>query len=225
MLDFGISKRLCPTSADEMSLGGRFKGTIRYASMACHRCQELGPRDDCESWLYMMVDLVSPMSLPWRNAKNRNDVLQIKEEVRGEKLSLFLCGLKCKDGVVKIMRYIDNLKGTDEVDYSFLLETVEQDAKRAKCDISAPYDWEFSSQEVVELIPCAEQVSWMRATVTQRTQTDEASSLRGTGLHRTQANEEACLLGLQPHRTQSEDGLTCQFGIVTNKTQSDEVIG
>ncbi|EPB69182.1 hypothetical protein ANCCEY_11732 [Ancylostoma ceylanicum] len=144
MLDFGISKRLCPTSADEMSLGGRFKGTIRYASMACHRCQELGPRDDCESWLYMMVDLVSPMSLPWRNAKNRNDVLQIKEEVRGEKLSLFLCGLKCKDGVVKIMRYIDNLKGTDEVDYSFLLETVEQDAKRAKCDISAPYDWEFS---------------------------------------------------------------------------------
>ncbi|RCN44256.1 hypothetical protein ANCCAN_09774 [Ancylostoma caninum] len=65
MLDFGISKRLSPASAEEMSRGGRFKGslqgTIRYASIACHQCQELGPRDDCESWLYMMVDLISPM--------------------------------------------------------------------------------------------------------------------------------------------------------------------
>ncbi|KAK6750888.1 hypothetical protein RB195_002700 [Necator americanus] len=153
MLDFGLSKNLRPEIDEEVSQAHRFKGTIRYASLACHKCEDMGPRDDCESWFYMMVDFVSPLSLPWRNAKNRRSVLRMKEEIHRDKMDWLLCGLKCKRSFAKIIKYIDGLKTMDPVDYTFLLKSVEEGAKEAKCDLSAPYDWEITSQEVVESLP------------------------------------------------------------------------
>uniref|UniRef100_A0A914YEY9 Protein kinase domain-containing protein n=1 Tax=Panagrolaimus superbus TaxID=310955 RepID=A0A914YEY9_9BILA len=37
-----------------------FKGTVRFASIACHRNIEMGPKDDCESWFYLLLDLIVP---------------------------------------------------------------------------------------------------------------------------------------------------------------------
>ena len=32
-----------------------FRGTVRYAPIACHQQKELARKDDCETWLYMQV--------------------------------------------------------------------------------------------------------------------------------------------------------------------------
>ncbi|PIO62181.1 hypothetical protein TELCIR_16273 [Teladorsagia circumcincta] len=60
ILDFGISRKYGQGETESVK-ANKFKGTYCYASLACHRTQELGPRDDCESWLYMLADFVSPM--------------------------------------------------------------------------------------------------------------------------------------------------------------------
>ncbi len=36
----------------------QFRGTARYASLAAHREEELYPRDDLESWLYVVVEFM-----------------------------------------------------------------------------------------------------------------------------------------------------------------------
>lgn len=35
------------------------RGTTRYASLAAHNEQELAPRDDLESWLYMIIEFMT----------------------------------------------------------------------------------------------------------------------------------------------------------------------
>ncbi|RCN44257.1 hypothetical protein ANCCAN_09775 [Ancylostoma caninum] len=120
------------------------------------------------------------------------------------------------------MRYIDKLKAMDEVDYLFLLEAIEQDAKKAKCDISAPYDWEITSQEAVELVPNAEPILWIYGTLTQETQGDEAACLFGTDSHGNKSNEVVWLPGIAELRTQSEDDPAWLHDTEENRTQSED---
>jgi serine/threonine protein kinase len=51
LLDFGIARRILnddhELKAPREKVG--FKGTVRFASLSCHRGVELGPKDDCES--------------------------------------------------------------------------------------------------------------------------------------------------------------------------------
>uniref|UniRef100_A0A183FNF0 Protein kinase domain-containing protein n=1 Tax=Heligmosomoides polygyrus TaxID=6339 RepID=A0A183FNF0_HELPZ len=140
MLDFGISRRYgvglgestkathfkaIPATCEEI-LTNSTRGTLPYASVACHRFEELGPRDDCESWMYMLVDFLSPTGLPWKRATDHETVLQMKEEVREGKQAMFLCGVKCKKHLLKIITYIDGLKCSDRVDYSFIFNIIAE---------------------------------------------------------------------------------------------------
>ncbi|CAJ0603896.1 unnamed protein product [Cylicocyclus nassatus] len=198
MLDFGISKKLVPVSKEDLSQGRRFRGTIRYASIPCHMCEELGPRDDCESWLYMMVDLLSPLSVPWRNAGHRNVVLRIKQEVRRDKRDLFVCGIKCKKSILAIMDYIDTLKRMTPVDYAFMLEAIEKDARRLKCNLTAPYDWETDCQNESRKSRSTDKTAnVIREEGTQ--QSEERMELLGPA-----SSEESQMLGTSTQNTQSD---------------------
>jgi serine/threonine protein kinase len=68
LLDFGIARRIVNDEnvlkTPRIYVG--FKGTVRFASMNCHRNMEMGPKDDCESWLYMLLDMIVSAGLPWR---------------------------------------------------------------------------------------------------------------------------------------------------------------
>ncbi|VDM74165.1 unnamed protein product, partial [Strongylus vulgaris] len=62
ILDFGIARRILNDKNELKTprISVRFKGTIPFASIACHKGIEMGPKDDCESWYYLMLDLTVP---------------------------------------------------------------------------------------------------------------------------------------------------------------------
>ncbi|VDM52879.1 unnamed protein product [Angiostrongylus costaricensis] len=66
ILDFGIARKIL-NSKGELKAPREFvrfkwflKGTIRFASIACHRNVEMSAKDDCESWFYMLLDFLAP---------------------------------------------------------------------------------------------------------------------------------------------------------------------
>jgi len=67
----------------------RFKGTIRFAPLAMHRSEESGRKDDCESWLYMLADMINKKKLPWYEEENLNNVREMKEGVFANPSTLF----------------------------------------------------------------------------------------------------------------------------------------
>jgi hypothetical protein len=46
--------------------------------MATHKQQEIGRKDDCESWAYMVVDLLDRNRLPWQEVEDRRRVEEMK---------------------------------------------------------------------------------------------------------------------------------------------------
>lgn len=59
-MDFGIARKILndrgEIKAPRISTG--FKGTVKFASISCHKRKELGRKDDCESWFYLLLDLL-----------------------------------------------------------------------------------------------------------------------------------------------------------------------
>uniref|UniRef100_A0A0K0CWQ6 Protein kinase domain-containing protein n=1 Tax=Angiostrongylus cantonensis TaxID=6313 RepID=A0A0K0CWQ6_ANGCA len=62
ILDFGIARKITNAKGELKTPRQtvRFKGTIRFASIACHKNVEMGPKDDCESWFYLILDITVP---------------------------------------------------------------------------------------------------------------------------------------------------------------------
>uniref|UniRef100_A0A1I7YNB5 Protein kinase domain-containing protein n=1 Tax=Steinernema glaseri TaxID=37863 RepID=A0A1I7YNB5_9BILA len=144
ILDFGIARRIL-NDKDELKTPRAsvcFKGTVRFASMACHRNHELGPKDDCESWFYLMLDLIIATGLPWKKIQDRNEVLRVKEECRKDKRDQFFHGVKCKESLGKIMEYIDALHYHDRIDYSYVYDLLKEAATSCGARLDDPYDWE-----------------------------------------------------------------------------------
>ncbi|VDM52185.1 unnamed protein product [Angiostrongylus costaricensis] len=128
----------------------RFKGTIRFASIACHKNVEMGPKDDCESWFYLILDVTVSGGLLWKSKSEKDDVLKVKEQMRSpERRDAAFGGLPCKEELSKMLDYIDSLKYHDRVDYEFIYKLSEQGAKSAGGDIKDLYDWEKTIEPTV----------------------------------------------------------------------------
>ncbi|KAF1770843.1 hypothetical protein GCK72_002667 [Caenorhabditis remanei] len=144
ILDFGIARKYLNTKNElktpRESVG--FKGTVRFAPLACHRSTENGPKDDCESWFYLLIDLILVGGLPWRKITDKNDVLKCKEECRKEKRHTLYTGIKHTTELNKILDYIDSRAYQDRVDYAFIYKALGEACTSAGLDIDAPYDWE-----------------------------------------------------------------------------------
>lgn len=70
VLDFGMCRKFIHEDGvikNPRAVTG-FRGTVKYASISCHRQRELCRLDDVESWFYMIVEYTKG-SLPWRNLK------------------------------------------------------------------------------------------------------------------------------------------------------------
>lgn len=70
-----------------------WRGTTRYGSLQAHLKQDLGRKDDLESWFYMLVELTKG-ALPWRLKTDRAMVQAAKvcfpESIK-QQLNLAIC--------------------------------------------------------------------------------------------------------------------------------------
>lgn len=115
--------------------------------MSCHKGVEMGPKDDCESWFYLLIDLILVGGLPWKKLYDKSDVLKAKEEARhGSRTGLF-GNLKHTDELNKIIDYIDTKAYQDRMDYQYIYKTLELACSNLGFNIDAPYDWEVAKKE------------------------------------------------------------------------------
>uniref|UniRef100_A0A8R1I219 Protein kinase domain-containing protein n=1 Tax=Caenorhabditis japonica TaxID=281687 RepID=A0A8R1I219_CAEJA len=144
ILDFGIARQILNDRNELKSprVTVRFKGTLKFASIACHRGKELGWKDDCESWFYLMLDLIVITGLPWKSSRDINTVWQMKEEVRERKNVLFH-GLKCGSELGKILAYLDSLQYQDHIDYHYIYKQLEDACFVSGGKMDGAYDWEL----------------------------------------------------------------------------------
>uniref|UniRef100_A0A0K0DIZ1 Protein kinase domain-containing protein n=1 Tax=Angiostrongylus cantonensis TaxID=6313 RepID=A0A0K0DIZ1_ANGCA len=171
ILDFGIARRILNDKNELKTprVSVRFKGTIPFASLACHKGVEMGPKDDCESWYYLMLDLTVPgvyaiSGLIWKRMADKNEVMKVKEECRTSKKAwmewfteLMFGPLKCKNELARVLEYIDKLHYHDHVDYTYIYKMLEEvrkfttllgyEAAAIQCggNVNNPYDWENDS--------------------------------------------------------------------------------
>lgn len=123
ILDFGIARKFLNTKNEVKTprevVG--FKGTVRFASIACHRGIEMGPKDDCESWFYMFIDFTNPAGLPWKKLNDKKEVLPVKLESWHGRTDNPLYGeMQNVNEIAKILGYVSQLQYQDKVDYSFI---------------------------------------------------------------------------------------------------------
>ncbi|TKR67847.1 hypothetical protein L596_023934 [Steinernema carpocapsae] len=148
ILDFGIARRFLndnnelKTPRDKVG----FKGTVRFAALSCHKNAELGPKDDCESWLYLLLDLIVPTGLPWWKMSDRKDVMACKEECRTIKRDKLFMTLRCREEFGRLLDYIDQLKYHDRVDYSYIYQVLRLSAQVCGANLDDPFDWEYERE-------------------------------------------------------------------------------
>ncbi|CAD5227986.1 unnamed protein product [Bursaphelenchus okinawaensis] len=145
-LDFGIARKVmnkdnCLKTPRER-VG--FKGTVRFASLACHRNQELGRKDDVECWLYMMMDILI------RQESEKDVVGEMKTKARDEKSSVhkeFYGDLIGKDKFHAILKYLEGLQYVDTPDYKYIYNLLREIGKEANADPDALFDWEEAKKK------------------------------------------------------------------------------
>lgn len=143
ILDFGISRKIL-NDRNELKtprVTVRFKGTLKFASMACHKNIELGWKDDCESWFYLLLDLCAPAGLLWRGTNDKGKVCMLKEEVRTKPKDAYQ-GMKCGAELDKIITYIDKLQYQDHVDYQYIYRNLIDACTACGGKMDDKYDWE-----------------------------------------------------------------------------------
>uniref|UniRef100_A0AC34QR24 Protein kinase domain-containing protein n=1 Tax=Panagrolaimus sp. JU765 TaxID=591449 RepID=A0AC34QR24_9BILA len=150
LLDFGIARmfmKRIENNKKELKTPRTmvlFKGTVKFASISCHKNLEMGAKDDCESWIYLLIDLMIPKGLPWKRDSEKNEVLKKKLLFRENP---HFGNVKCEEDLVKVYKYVDSLNYSDTMDYEFVYTLLKSAAKVAKVDLDAPYEWENPTTE------------------------------------------------------------------------------
>ncbi|VDM41200.1 unnamed protein product [Toxocara canis] len=118
VLDFGMCRKFIHEDGTikKPRAAANFRGTVKYAPVACHMQRELCRLDDCETWLYMLVEITKG-SLPWRNLRNMEEIGRFKKSCRSNIPMKQLFG-GCPREYIDILRLIDGGKFFDEPKYS-----------------------------------------------------------------------------------------------------------
>uniref|UniRef100_A0A8L7T029 Bm2845, isoform c n=2 Tax=Brugia malayi TaxID=6279 RepID=A0A8L7T029_BRUMA len=143
IFDFGLARQFATRDKDCRipRKSAPFRGTPRYASLCSHRKQEQSPKDDIESWFYMIVEWTVG-TLPWRKLKNqdRDMIMLMKEQSRElDGINLLLDGCPLPHYRM-IMQYIDNLQYASIPDYGYIYFLLKHIAKKNRISPNEPLD-------------------------------------------------------------------------------------
>ncbi|CAK5066390.1 unnamed protein product [Meloidogyne enterolobii] len=142
MIDFSLSKRILCSDGKIASPRSkiRFKGTVKFAPLSMHRGNDSSYKEDGESWVYMIADMISKTKLPWRMEQDLGKIERHKEEVFANPYNLF------KDEefseLRSIVSYLKKLHYVDKLDYNWVREMLRRVAKRKRCNLKPPLDWD-----------------------------------------------------------------------------------
>uniref|UniRef100_A0A0R3RTK2 Protein kinase domain-containing protein n=1 Tax=Elaeophora elaphi TaxID=1147741 RepID=A0A0R3RTK2_9BILA len=144
IFDFGLARQFATRDKDCRlpRISAPFRGTPRYASLNSHRKREQSPKDDIESWFYMVIEWTVG-ALPWRSLKvnqDRDKIMLMKEQSRestGTDLLLEGCPLP---HYRMIMQYVDDLQYTSIPDYGYIYFLLKHIAKKNRILPDEPLD-------------------------------------------------------------------------------------
>ncbi|VDN01337.1 unnamed protein product [Thelazia callipaeda] len=157
LLDFGMCRKyIQPDGTIKMPrTQAAFRGTVKYAPLACHLRKDLCRLDDCESWFYMMIEITKG-SLPWRSLNNLDEVGNCKKYCRSRQTEARQLFSGCPRDYIQVMRMIDRGYYFDEPKYEEMYSILRKVLKIACVSVSTkrkrsiqlivweyPYDWEL----------------------------------------------------------------------------------
>lgn len=121
-IDYGLAKRFIRKNGTHISFceDKRFCGTVRYASIAAHKFQEQGRKDDLEALGYILIYLYKG-KLPWQGLKHRNkkEKYRIIGERKENTTEEDLCSNMPKEFCV-FLKYVRNMDFDEKPHYSAL---------------------------------------------------------------------------------------------------------
>ncbi|CAB3405231.1 unnamed protein product [Caenorhabditis bovis] len=140
MLDFGMARKFAREDGTLRNPRARagFRGTVKYAPLACHIQREQCRKDDIESWLYMVVEMTCG-KLPWRNLTETEDVGVFKKDCKTNRIRCLFGG--CPREYTEIFPILDKGKFFDAPDYPAIYELLEKAMVNTRSN-EFPYDWE-----------------------------------------------------------------------------------
>lgn len=115
IIDFGMAKRIKSSDADTGKKGSLI-GSARYASVAAHRGEALGRKDDLISMMYSLIYVANGGALPWQNHTER-EIQYIKENMTPTELCVEMCP-RHADGWSAILDGLYAMKVSDAPDYA-----------------------------------------------------------------------------------------------------------
>ncbi|CAL2038957.1 unnamed protein product [Caenorhabditis brenneri] len=142
VLDFGMARKFAyedGTIKKPRNVAG-FRGTVKYAPVSCHAGRELCRQEDCETWLYMLVEITKG-SLPWRNMTEIQDVGKEKRAIRTDPIVKKKMFGGCPREYLEILETIDKGKFFDEPNYERMYYLLREAMKNTG-STEYPYDWE-----------------------------------------------------------------------------------
>ncbi|KAE9550219.1 hypothetical protein FO519_006564 [Halicephalobus sp. NKZ332] len=127
IIDFGICRAFKSASGEirEPRENCTFRGTTRYASLKAHEGADQAPRDDLESWLYLIIELMTGQ-LPWAmyRKQEKDLVKEMKQNARTSEGVHQLLKFCPKTEFRRIMNYLDGLSFYSQPDYNYLRQLI-----------------------------------------------------------------------------------------------------
>ncbi|KAJ5067387.1 tau-tubulin kinase 1 [Anaeramoeba ignava] len=140
IIDFGLARKYLDSNFQirpaRQNIG--FRGTARYASIASHKSEELGRRDDLWSLFYLLIEFLIGQ-LPWRKLKEKDEIKEMKIKYTPSSLCQGL-----PPEFAKFSDHVDNLKYEDKPNYQYLRNLLRETYLRYHFDDNYPFDWEIS---------------------------------------------------------------------------------
>jgi len=125
----------------------QFRGTPHYAAISAHKGGDQFPKEDIESWLYVVIEFMTG-ELPWSHCDNSDHdaILKAKEESRTMEGSVQLLKHCPRTEFRRIMKYVDGLHFDSAFDYQFIRQMVLLSMKNNDIEPNEPYDWQLPDE-------------------------------------------------------------------------------
>ncbi|CAJ0961248.1 unnamed protein product, partial [Mesorhabditis belari] len=146
VLDFGLCRRYTDRELRRPRQRPSYRGTTRYASVAALSLVEQSRKDDLESWLYMIIEWSSG-KLPWRNDRDKKEVIRQKMELRSEEsIRNKVLNICPREQYTTIMRYLDELTYVDVPDYEYIQGIIKDSYTVYGFSPNTPLDWDTDQE-------------------------------------------------------------------------------